>query len=163
MFTKVNCSQKNSVYIFWVDMTTAKTEQRRLCLNEFTILGLLIQFSWINVKLNAKSRIQETKCERLKNTNSCHLECLFNISRKLLSWLQKVENGAKTFHHSWVVQRVEILKLNIEYWEIPIHNSWVVSSIHLGRGEAAGTWMGERILKGALPTKALLKAQHIIS
>ena len=34
--------------------------------------------------------------------------------------------------------------------KIPIHNSWVVRSIHLGRGEAAGTWMGERILKGAL-------------
>ena len=36
--------------------------------------------------------------------------------------------------------------------KIPIHNSCVVRSIHLERGEAAGTWIGGRILKGA--TKA---------
>ena len=33
--------------------------------------------------------------------------------------------------------------------KIPIHNSCVVRSIHLERGEAAGTWIGGRILKGA--------------
>ena len=36
--------------------------------------------------------------------------------------------------------------------KILIHNSCVVRSIHLERGEAAGTWIGGRILKGA--TKA---------
>ena len=45
--------------------------------------------------------------------------------------------------------------------KIPIHNSWVVRSIHLGRGEAAGTWMGERILKGALPT--ILSKYNLLS
>ena len=30
-----------------------------------------------------------------------------------------------------------------------IHNSWVVRSIHLGRGGAVGTWKRERILKEA--------------
>ena len=58
----------------------------------------------------------------------------------------------------------KILKIPIQKIEkIPIHNSWVVRSIHLGRGEAAGTWMGERILKGALPTKALPAKSFIIS
>ena len=88
-----------------------------------------------------------------------------NIFGKISSGMQKGRNMDTKWWKMLRKYQFKILKenTNAKIEKIPIHNSWVVRSIHLGRGEAAGTWMGERILKGALPTKALPAKSFIIS